>query len=146
MGEFYVLDVPGDESYFDVSQAHIAQQDAAGIILCYDVSDKESLQALRTWMGIWRAFDKSRPQHNGRLPVAVVAMKIDLTNRRVVTQKQGEGLVQKLQSQSGAKNCKYLEVSVKRQNTVSDVFNWLTDKIDELNSNSNTSSVLVDLL
>ena len=106
-GEIYVLDIPGDDIYFDIAEAHLDQKDASGIIFCYDVTDKDSLSALRKWMAIWRNFDKERPQHNGLLPVALVAMKTDLVNRRLITNKQGETLAENLKTKSGAKNVKY---------------------------------------
>ena len=78
----------------------------------------------------------------GLLPVAIVGLKSDLTNRRLITSKQGENLVQKLKNQSGLKNIKYFEASCKKPGTAADIFNWVGESISKLNNQQQTKNVI----
>ena len=140
--EMFILDVAGDEVYSDITDIHLARHDASSIVICYDVTNKSSLTNLKRWMNHWRNYDKSRSQHTGLLPVAIVGLKSDLTNRRLITSKQGENLVQKLKNQSGLKNIKYFEASCKKPGTVVEVFNWLGESINKLNNQQQTRNVI----
>ena len=139
--ELYILDTPGHNSYSNLTSTHLDRRDAAGIVLVFDVTSKESLADLKKYIKIWKSFDKSRPQHNGCLPVALVGMKKDLVNRRIVTSKQGSGLVAKLLS-GGSKNIKYFEASIKEPNSILDVYNWLGETVHKVNGQYGGSDIL----
>lgn len=143
----FILDVAGDPLYSDITEAHMSKNDAAGIIICFDVTNQASLKGMKPWMSIWKNYEKSRPQQSGLLPVAIVGLKTDLINRRVVTVKQGESLVKKLAAQSGTKNIKYFEATCRKPQTVKEVYDWMGNSINTLLSQQQTQDVvrLMDL-
>ena len=140
--ELYILDTPGCPVYDTITKAHLDRQDAAGVILTFDITSKESLAEMKKHISLWRRFDKARPQHKGLLPVAIVGMKRDLVNRRVVTQKQGDALEAKLKKSMGAKNVRYFEASIKEQASVQEVYAWLAERVTSLNGQTSTQGVL----
>jgi len=140
--EMYILDMAGDALYRNIVDAHLGRNDAASLVFCYDVTNQDSVSRLKRWLGIAKALNKSRPQQAGSLPIAIVGLKTDLNSRRTVTSQQGENLASKLAQGGFSKNIRYFEATAKKPGTIIDVFNWLGDVVQRLNSHQQTKNVL----
>jgi len=140
--EMYVLDVAGDGAYREVVDAHLARNDAAALIFCYDVTNQESVSRLKRWLSLAKQLNKARPAQNGLLPIAIVGLKTDLNSRRTVTTQQGENLAAKLAQGGLSKKIRYFEATSRKPGSIQDVFNWVGDVIQGLNSHQQTKNAL----
>ena len=81
------FDTAGQERFRAMSFNLIKKCD--GILLIYDITDKESFESIPKWM--------ENIQDNKGLdyPIILCGNKIDLENKRVISKKEGEELAQK---------------------------------------------------
>jgi len=88
----------GQERYHSLAPNFI--KEANGIILMYDITDRESFDTISKW---WEDILNNKGKD---FPVILVGNKIDLENKREVQRKEGENLAKEL-------NTKFFEVSNK---------------------------------
>uniref|UniRef100_A0A1I8HNN7 P-loop containing nucleoside triphosphate hydrolase protein n=1 Tax=Macrostomum lignano TaxID=282301 RepID=A0A1I8HNN7_9PLAT len=105
--ELHIYDCAGQEAYADVVEGHAEGPDLC--VLTYDVTSEASFEKCRHWLGKLqrlvergrgsRQMKPSKPQQQEQqvlapIPTALVALKSDLDNRRIVTPSQGQELAQ----------------------------------------------------
>ncbi|XP_068760670.1 intraflagellar transport protein 27 homolog [Montipora capricornis] len=109
--ELYIYDSAGREMFADVVQQHWTQPNM--ILVAYDVTNEQSFNACNKWSERCRA---QKPNHS--LPGALVAIKTDLKQRRVITTKQGR-------EHANSKGLEYFECSPKDNENVEAPFYYL---------------------
>ena len=94
--KFY--DTSGQERFHSISANFIQRAD--GVILMYDITNRDSFEKISTWMNdIFKYKEKD-------FPVILVGNKYDLENERKVSKEEGQSLAYKL-------NVKFYETSNK---------------------------------
>ena len=115
-----IWDTAGQERFKSLTQAF--SRNADGIILVFDVSNRESFENLRFWIGSIN----SNLGHNNEILKIIVGNKIDLISD-----------IQKGEAEEYAKinNCAYFETSAKENKGIQEAIRYLVGK---LISNKNT--------
>lgn len=93
-----IWDAAGQERFRAIMPAYF--RGAHALLLCYDVTDRQSFEGVRTWA----QHIASNITH--QVPCAIVANKIDLAFERVVGSAEGRELAAEL-------GCQYFETSAK---------------------------------
>ena len=102
-----ILDTVGQERFRSLIRPYY--RDAHCVVFVYDVTDRESLKELNTWIREVASF--CDPQFK-----VLVGTKVDLTSRRVVTRSEGEDFARKEGMDS------FIEVSAKTGDFVENLF------------------------
>ena len=85
--KFKIFDTAGQERFKSISQNYIKKAD--GILLMYDISNKQSFENIGNWM-------KTINDNNSsiKMSVVLVATKCDLIKERVISKETGEKLAE----------------------------------------------------
>ena len=75
-----LFDTPGIDRFHSLSNQQVKR--AHGIALLYDLSDRLSFESLDGW------FNKLQDTANENVPIVLIGNKIDLSDKRQVTQKE----------------------------------------------------------
>ena len=112
-----IFDTAGQERYKSVSASFIKKAD--GVILIYDIGEKDSFEAVDNWIKSIREIGKDK------LPIILVGNKCDLSDdKRQVSLKEG-------QDKANEFNIPFYETSCKEGINIKEVFEKLIDDIIE---------------
>jgi len=118
-----IWDTAGQERYRGL--ASLYYRGAAAAILVYDVTNAESLEKARYWVGeLRRAADVGECEG---IVIVLVGNKIDLEANRVVSTNAGRAMAEE-------NGCFFVEASAKTGTGVPDVFKIIGDKVFEINA------------
>ena len=106
-----IWDTAGQERFRTITTAYY--RGAQGILLCYDITSRESFDAVRTWV---RNIELNASETVVKL---LVANKCDLEESRKVSKEDGEKLAKEF-------NMDFIETSALANSNVSDAFGRLT--------------------
>ena len=116
-----IYDTAGQERYRSIVQNYYKGAD--GIILMYDITNKNSFESIEQWINNIK--ESSNYENIG---LVIVGNKCDLENKRVVKKEEKELLEKKIEM-------KIIEASAKLDINVKESFNLLIDKMIEKKSN-----------
>jgi len=102
-----IWDTAGSESFQSITRSYY--RGAAGALLVYDVTRRETFDHLTRWL------EEARQNANANLVIMLIGNKIDLEHRRVVTTEEG----QKFATEHGLI---FLETSAKTAHNVEEAF------------------------
>ena len=115
-----IFDTAGQERFKSVSASFIKKAD--GVILIYDIGEKDSFEAVDNWIKSIREIGKDK------LPIILVGNKCDLSDdKRKVSLKEG-------QDKASEFNIPFYETSCKEGINIKEVFEKLVDDIMEKGS------------
>eukprot|EP01036_Dinobryon_divergens_P037471 gene37471-49026_t len=77
-----IWDTAGQESFRSITRSYY--RDAAGALLVYDITRRESFNHLGRWL------EEARQNGNPNMTIMLIGNKSDLEHRRAVTTKEGE--------------------------------------------------------
>mmetsp|Transcript_81597 Transcript_81597/g.182405 ORF Transcript_81597/g.182405 Transcript_81597/m.182405 type:complete len:227 (-) Transcript_81597:25-705(-) len=103
-----IWDTAGQERFRTIVTSYY--RGAHGVIVCYDMTDRDSFDHVKSWV------DESRRYADGR--VLLVATKADLVEKRKVSKDEGQQLADELQ-------VKFIETSAKTDDKVQEAFHEL---------------------
>jgi len=109
-----ICDTAGIELFRSITRSYYNQ--AAGALLVYDVTQRESFEHLANWL------DDVRKQANFNVAIMIVGNKCDLIHQRVVSSEEGELFAKK-------NDLGFMEVSAKSSQNVEDAFINVARKI-----------------
>jgi len=107
-----IWDTAGQERFKTITASYY--RGAHGVIVAYDVTDRESFQNVKHWL---REFDRYGLKGAMKL---LVGNKSDLVSRKVVSFQEGKELADSF------RNVPFLEVSLKEASNVDEVFQQLS--------------------
>ena len=120
----HLMDTSGQERFKSLAQSYYNKVD--GIIFVFDVTNRESFDAIKYWL-------KDALSYNKEIIYVIVGNKIDLTNIRVVDENDMKGKLI-------FKDIKYFETSAKENTNVEKPFEELANLIlQKLNEEGNKS-------
>ena len=112
-----IFDTAGQERFKSVSASFVKKAD--GVILIYDIGEKDSFEAVDNWIKSIREIGKDK------LPIILVGNKCDLSDdKRQVSLKEG-------QDKANEFNIPFYETSCKEGINIKEVFEKLIDDIIE---------------
>ena len=112
-----IFDTAGQERFKSVSASFIKKAD--GVILIYDIGEKDSFEAVENWIKSIREIGKDK------LPIILVGNKCDLSDdKRMISLKEG-------QDKADEFNIPFYETSCKEGINIKEVFEKLIDDIIE---------------
>ena len=126
----YLWDTAGQEIFRTIIKSYY--RNSKGIILTFDVSDLQSFLDIESWLGEIKVNCK-----DDDLVIALVANKIDLAHKRVVTSERAKGLADRY-------NLIYFETCARTGENVTEMLERLVSKIIsiiELSNESNQHSI-----
>eukprot|EP00352_Strombidinopsis_acuminata_P009120 CAMPEP_0176360718 /NCGR_PEP_ID=MMETSP0126-20121128/17266_1 /TAXON_ID=141414 ORGANISM="Strombidinopsis acuminatum, Strain SPMC142" /NCGR_SAMPLE_ID=MMETSP0126 /ASSEMBLY_ACC=CAM_ASM_000229 /LENGTH=205 /DNA_ID=CAMNT_0017716031 /DNA_START=138 /DNA_END=755 /DNA_ORIENTATION=+ len=106
-----IWDTAGQERFKTITASYY--KGAHGIIVTYDITDRESFNAVQTWMN---EVEKNASDNISRI---LVGNKCDLESQRQVTKEEGQELAEHF-------NVRFLETSAKECMNVEDAFTMMT--------------------
>ena len=110
-----IFDTAGQERFKSLATNYIKK--ANGILLVYDITERESFENIKNWME--SIMDEPK---NNNLPIVLVGNKSDLGEKRKVTKEEG----QKKAEENGFK---FFETSCLKGENVEECFLCLADQI-----------------
>eukprot|EP00409_Alexandrium_fundyense_P004604 CAMPEP_0185903514 /NCGR_PEP_ID=MMETSP0196C-20130402/2775_1 /TAXON_ID=2932 /ORGANISM="Alexandrium fundyense, Strain CCMP1719" /LENGTH=152 /DNA_ID=CAMNT_0028622585 /DNA_START=1 /DNA_END=459 /DNA_ORIENTATION=+ len=111
-----IWDTAGQERFRNIVSSYF--RGAHGVIVCYDITDRQSFENVRMWVG------ESRKYTDGRL--LLVATKADLEAERKVAPEEGRQLAEELE-------VGFVETSAKKDVNVQEAFEALcSDAVDHI--------------
>ena len=112
-----IFDTAGQERFKSVSASFVKKAD--GVILIYDIGEKDSFEAVENWIKSIREIGKDK------LPIILVGNKCDLSDdKRMISLKEG-------QDKANEFNIPFYETSCKEGINIKEVFEKLIDDIIE---------------
>jgi Ras-related protein Rab-2A len=81
-----IWDTAGQESFRSITRSYY--RDAAGALLVYDITRRESFNHLNRWL------EEARQNGNPNMTIMLIGNKSDLEHRRAVSTKEGEAFAQ----------------------------------------------------
>ena len=111
-----IWDTAGQESFRSITRSYY--RDAAGALLVYDITRRESFNHLSRWL------EEARQNGNPNMTIMLIGNKSDLEHRRAVTTKEGELFAQE-------NGLVFLETSAKSAANVEQAFIKTAEKIYE---------------
>lgn len=111
-----IWDTAGQESFRSITRSYY--RGAAGALLVYDITRKETFQHLTRWL------EEARQNGNSTMIIMLIGNKSDLNDRRQVTKAEGEAFAK-------ANNLIFLETSAKTAANVEEAFVSTAHKIYE---------------
>ena len=121
-----IWDTAGEDRFRAITRNYY--RGANGIILMYDVTDQKSFEHIRDWV------EKIKEDAVEEIIIYLVGNKIDLNNKRIITNEEGKKLAAEY-------NIKYYETSVKNSIGVEEVFLSLIKEMDDLFLEKNNKEV-----
>ncbi|KAG2184199.1 hypothetical protein INT44_009214 [Umbelopsis vinacea] len=112
-----IWDTAGQERFRTLTSSYY--RGAQGVILVYDVSNRDTFDALQNWYTELQTYSSSKD-----VVKMIVGNKVDKESSRVVTYKEGAAMAQKLQTL-------FVECSAKTKVGVQEAFEELVQKIIE---------------
>ena len=110
---FVIWDLAGQAQFKRVRRSYLSNAETG--ILVFDVTRKETYDKIESWF-------KEIMDASPTISLILVANKVDMEGKRVVTTEQGEGLAEKL-------NLSYIETSAKTGENIDDAFKMLALQI-----------------
>ena len=101
-----VWDTAGQERFKTITSSYY--KGAAGIIVTYDITDRDSFNAVHTWMSEIEKYTPTKPS------ITLVGNKSDLVDRRAVSEEEGREMAEHYRVrflETSAKECKNVETS-----------------------------------
>lgn len=118
-----IWDTAGQERFRNITNSYY--KGANGIVVVYDVTNRQSFETVSTWI------EEITKKASLSTMNVIIANKIDMVNHRVVSKEEGESLASSL-------NLPYFETSAKDDNGVTQVFEFMAQKIlSSLQSSTN---------
>ena len=114
-----IWDTAGEDRFRSITRNYY--KGAHGIVLIYDVTDQQSFQHIKDWV------DKIKEESNEGVIIYLVGNKIDLIDKRIITNADGNKLAEEIK-------IKYYETSAKDSTGVKEVFENLVKDMDNLYS------------
>lgn len=111
-----IWDTAGQESFRSITRSYY--RDAAGALLVYDITRRESFNHLSRWL------EEARQNGNPNMTIMLIGNKSDLEHRRAVSSKEGEAFAQE-------HNLIFLETSAKSAANVELAFINTAEKVYE---------------
>ena len=111
-----IWDTAGQESFRSITRSYY--RDAAGALLVYDITRRESFNHLSRWL------EEARQNGNPNMTIMLIGNKSDLEHRRAVTTKEGELFAQE-------NGLVFLETSAKSAANVEQAFIKTAENIYE---------------
>ena len=121
-----IWDTAGEDRFRAITRNYY--RGANGIILMYDVTDQKSFEHIRDWV------EKIKEDAVEEIIIYLVGNKIDLNNKRIITNEEGKKLAAEY-------NIKYYETSVKNSIGVEEVFLSIIKEMDDLFLEKNNKEV-----
>ena len=121
-----IWDTAGEDRFRAITRNYY--RGANGIILMYDVTDQKSFEHIRDWV------EKIKEDAVEEIIIYLVGNKIDLVNKRIITNEEGKKLAAEY-------NIKYYETSAKNSIGVEEVFLSLIKEMDDLFLEKNNKEV-----
>eukprot|EP00339_Tiarina_fusa_P015348 CAMPEP_0117023374 /NCGR_PEP_ID=MMETSP0472-20121206/17455_1 /TAXON_ID=693140 ORGANISM="Tiarina fusus, Strain LIS" /NCGR_SAMPLE_ID=MMETSP0472 /ASSEMBLY_ACC=CAM_ASM_000603 /LENGTH=212 /DNA_ID=CAMNT_0004729481 /DNA_START=19 /DNA_END=657 /DNA_ORIENTATION=- len=118
--ELFLQDTMGQEAFRKITQSFY--QGCQAIVICYDVSKKESFTSVPEWMGEIKQYcltDKTK-----RVPIVLVGNKCDIVEGKLVTFGEGEKFAKENKIQ-------FFETSAKQGVHVEDPFESIVEQLAE---------------
>ena len=115
-----IYDTSGQERYETTVFNYIKKCD--GVLLVYAVTDKKTFDDISKWITKIREL-----QHNKDFPIILIGNKIDLENKRVISQEQGKEIAKN-------NNFPFFETSAKTGEKVNEAFQYLINLILKYNN------------
>ncbi len=109
-----IWDTAGQERFKTITSSYY--KGAHGIIVTYDITDRESFTAVQTWMG---EVERHASDNISRI---LVGNKCDLEDQRAVSFEEGQELAEHF-------NVRFLETSAKDSKNVEQAFTLMTREI-----------------
>ena len=109
-----IWDTAGQESFRSIARSYY--RDAAGALLVFDVTRRETFVHLIRWL------QETRQHSNAEIIITVVGNKIDLTRHRAVTEEEGRAFAEEA-------GLHYIEASAKSAAGVDDAFLRTAERI-----------------
>jgi len=81
-----IWDTAGQESFRSITRSYY--RDAAGALLVYDITQRESFNHLTRWL------EEARANGNPNMTIMLIGNKSDLEHRRAVSTKEGEAFAE----------------------------------------------------
>jgi len=115
-----IWDTAGQEAFRSITRSYY--RGAAGALLVYDVTRRDTFESLATWL------EDARQHANPNITIMLIGNKSDLESRRVVSREEGQRFAQE-------NGLVFLETSAKTAMNVEEAFNDtardILKKIDE---------------
>jgi Ras-related protein Rab-2A len=102
-----IWDTAGQESFRSITRSYY--RDAAGALLVYDITQRESFNHLSRWL------EEARSNGNPNMTIMLIGNKCDLEHRRAVSKKEGEEF-------AAENGLLFMETSAKTSANVDDAF------------------------
>ena len=109
-----IWDTIGQDRYRAVTKNYY--KGAHGIILIYDITDRETFENVRNWI------KSIKTEADEKVVVILVGNKCDFEEKRQVSKEEGEQLAQEL-------NLPFFECSAKENKNINEAFNGLIAKL-----------------
>ena len=127
-----IWDTAGQERFRNVTKSYF--QSSQGLVLVYDITDRESFEKLNFWVDNIKNFAPENAKF------ILVGNKCDLANERKVSYEEGENYAKNL-------NIKFFEASARDGTNVNELFFYLANEIYQDNklkgkNNSNNGVIL----
>lgn len=108
-----IYDTAGHDRYRQFAKSQI--KTVHGIIIVYDVTDKNSFNNVSNWI------KQIQDLSSGSTPFVLVGNKTDLIDQRVIIKTEGDNMANKY-------NINYYETSAYNGNGIDDLFNYIANK------------------
>ncbi|GFY97667.1 RAB GTPase homolog B1C [Actinidia rufa] len=107
-----IWDTAGQESFRSITRSYY--RGAAGALLVYDITRRETFNHLASWL------EDARQHANANMTIMLIGNKCDLAHRRAVSTEEGEQFAKE-------HGLIFMEASAKTAQNVEEVMNLLTD-------------------
>ena len=126
-----IWDTAGQERFRNVTKSYF--QSSQGLVLVYDITDRESFEKLNFWVDNIKNFAPENAKF------ILVGNKCDLANERKVSYEEGENYAKNL-------NIKMFEASARDGTNVNELFFYLANEIyqdNKLKGNNNSNNGVI---
>ena len=128
--KFKIFDTAGQERFKSISTNYIKK--ANGILLMYDISDKDSFNNIENWM------ETINENSGSKMSIVLIATKCDLKEDRKITKEEGEELAKKF-------GLHFYETSSKNNINIKEAFYDIANQVIEKDKGKKIFDDTVDL-